>query len=76
MKKLTLANIAQAAPVAVAPVAAVKKKHEKDDTVIFNVRLTAEQRKSIRQIALDLDITAKEVLLTALEEYKLKRGYR
>ena len=75
MKKMTLANIAQAAPATAAPVA-VKKKREKDDTVIFNVRLTAEQRKSIRQIALDLDITAKEVLLTALEEYKLKRGYR
>lgn len=75
MKKLaSLSTIAQAAPAE--PVTQVKPKRDKDETVIFNVRLTAEQRKSIRQIALDLDITAKEVLLTALEEFKQKRGYR
>jgi len=76
MKKLaSLATIAQVAPAA-EPIEPTKPKRDKDETVIFNIRLTAEQRKSIRQIALNLDMTAKDVLLMAFNEFKEKRGLR
>lgn len=75
MKKLALTSLVQTRPVSSTP-AALAKQHTGDELVMVNIRITSAQRKATQQLALDLDMTVKDLMIAAIAEFKTNRGYR
>lgn len=71
MKKMTITAIAQAKP---EPVEIDAGRDSQWTTM--NMRVTPAQKKAVHQIALDLDLSVKDLIMAAIDEYKTKRGYR
>lgn len=78
MKSLSLSSLAPASsPNAAIPTfTPLRKKREPEEMVLMNLRIRAAERKALHQLALDLDMTAKEVIMLALEDFRKSRGLR
>lgn len=53
---------------------ASETEFDDEKIVMVTLRMTAAQRKNIQQIALNMNTSAKDLVLKAIDEFKTKRG--
>ena len=51
-----------------------KPRKEPSDAALLNLRITQAERKDVHQVSLDLDMTAKDLIMLAFREFKERRG--